>query len=234
MSSAQDLEESLANYEQLKDKMQTLKLRLAEYLQKVQADLLVKKREYETSMLHLQEKERDLNAKLRTYEGLHNELLEELNKLLSDRDASSSRVQQLRIEEEKLVREKAEHEHKIKVINDELEESMKAISARETFITKQSDLIEDKAFQLEQLLGLRMENAGTENHILFVFKNVDSRDYSREVSFVFDPEKYAIIETDPVLDPDTVKKVMDAFMDHQEIGYLWRDMRKELKRRVRV
>ncbi|KAG7878971.1 hypothetical protein KL905_003634 [Ogataea polymorpha] len=233
MSTAEELEQSLQGYEQLKEKMQMLKTRLSEYLESVQADLLAKKRNYETSMIHLQEKERDLNTKLRTYESLHNELLEELNRLISDRDASMSRVQQLKIEEEKLLREKKEHENKIQVINDELEESMKAISERETFITKQSDLIEDKAFQLEQLLGLRMENAGVDNHILFVFRNVDSRDYSREVSFVFDPENYSIVETDPVLDPDTVKNVMDNFLRHQEIGYLWRDMRREFKRKVR-
>ncbi|KAG7764570.1 hypothetical protein KL946_003250 [Ogataea haglerorum] len=233
MSTAGELEQSLQSYEQLKEKMQMLKTRLSEYLEFVQADLLAKKRNYETSMIHLQEKERDLNTKLRTYEGLHNELLEELNRLISDRDASMSRVQQLKIQEEKLLREKKEHENKIQAINDELEDSMKAISERETFITKQSDLIEDKAFQLEQLLGLRMENAGRDNQILFVFRNVDSRDYSREVSFVFDPEKYSIVETDPVLDPGTVKSVMDDFLRHQEIGYLWRDMRREFKRKVR-
>ncbi|VEU22618.1 DEKNAAC103416 [Brettanomyces naardenensis] len=228
----QALEESIESFESLKPQMDALRLKVQDHLKRIQSTLITKRASYEKALSELGNHERELQAKIKTYEELERQLSEEVNKEVQDRDNSSMKVREMKLQEEELVRQTKKFKSDIKKLDIEIEQKLRKLNEEKGYIANQTSLIDDKAFQYEQLLGLRIETGGEDSLISFIFKNVDPDDFEREVYFVLDPSEYKTVETSPPLDQEVVGKIMDDFSKHKEIGYLWRDMRRELRRKL--
>ena len=78
-----------------------------------------------------------------------------------------------------------------------------------------------------QHLGMRVEGAGVDDRLKFVFWNLDEREWKREAWFVLDCEsrEYKIRQFRPKLDGDRVNGLVDGFNEGRELGPLLKGMR---------
>ena len=86
----------------------------------------------------------------------------------------------------------------------------------------------------ESSLCLRIEGLGVEDRLKFVFSHVDERDWEKECWFVLSMEKreYAILETQPSLEGDSVQEVLDRLNDTRELAGFLKTMRALLSEAV--
>ncbi|ODV87749.1 hypothetical protein CANARDRAFT_20479 [[Candida] arabinofermentans NRRL YB-2248] len=241
MSSQQALEESLEKFEDLKPQLETLKSKLDQYLSTVEQNLINKKSKFEKELLDIYHQEKDLNNQLIQQKQIQEQLSVELNKDSENFNSSSLKLKELNLKQDEFLKEKSKIEFEIDKINKKIQSDMNSINSEKNFINNQSQLINEKTYQFENLLGLSISsvdlNGGEDddeyyNGISFTFKNIDPDDFNKTVSFIFDPTNYKIISSNPKLDDDIINRIIDNFKNHKEIGYLWKDMRYELKNKL--
>ncbi|QPG73742.1 hypothetical protein FOA43_001055 [Brettanomyces nanus] len=222
------LEESIEEFEKLKPQMDSLRVKVQEHLKNIQSTLISKRATYEKALAELNNEERELDKKIRDFEKLEQQLRQEISKEIQDRDNSSMKVKEMKVQEEQLIEQTSKFQLDIDKVDEEIEKRLKEVTEERNTLTNQRTIIDDRTFQYEELLGMRIETGGENNQISFIFNNVDPDDFEREVYFVLDPNQYRIVETSPKLDEAAVTRIMDEFRSHKGISYLWRDMRKEL------
>ncbi len=79
----------------------------------------------------------------------------------------------------------------------------------------------------ETNLGLRIEGAGHEDRLQFVFTNLDERDWEREAWFELNTEKrdYAVASCRPKLDEGEVESIVERLNESRDLGAFMKAMR---------
>jgi kinetochore protein Spc25 len=76
-------------------------------------------------------------------------------------------------------------------------------------------------------LGLRIEGAGRNDRLKFVFTHIDEKDWTREAWFELNTERrdYDILEHRPKLEPERVEKVVEKLNEARDLVVLLKGMR---------
>jgi kinetochore protein Spc25 len=76
-------------------------------------------------------------------------------------------------------------------------------------------------------LGLRIEGAGRDDRLKFVFTHVDERDWEREAWFELSTaaRDYEVLNTSPKLEREAVERVVERVNETRELGGLLKGMR---------
>ena len=76
-------------------------------------------------------------------------------------------------------------------------------------------------------LGLRIEGAGKNDRLKFVFTHIDERDWSREAWFELNTERrdYEILACRPKLEQERVERVVERLNETRELAVLLKGMR---------
>lgn len=76
-------------------------------------------------------------------------------------------------------------------------------------------------------LGLRIEGAGMNDHLKFVFTHIDDRDWTREAWFELDATKreYDIPYCKPKLEKEQVERVLEKINESRDLRVLLKGMR---------
>jgi kinetochore protein Spc25 len=76
-------------------------------------------------------------------------------------------------------------------------------------------------------LGLRLEGAGRNDRLKFVFTNIDERDWMREAWFELNTERrdYEVLAHRPKLEPELVEKVVEKLNEQRDLRVLLKGMR---------
>ena len=256
LASENQVRANMAALDALKPQMEDLKRLVSNYISTVQDALLKRRTTYQMRLSQLKSVEVKLKSDIEMNKRLREQLLEELSSEMRNKDQSSVKVEEMKIQQENLERQKKDFSRQLEEIESQISEKMRAISEQREVMKNQTFLVNDKLFQFEQLLGMRIEqsrhniqnpaiaeNAKDDDDdddddddvidaVTFTFKNVDPNDFSNEVSFIFDPEKVEILSSDPVLPRETYSEAIRIFTTSKEIGYLWKFMRSALRSKL--
>jgi len=76
-------------------------------------------------------------------------------------------------------------------------------------------------------LGLRIEGAGKNDRLKFVFTHIDERDWNREAWFELNTERrdYEVLTCRPKLEQERVEKVVERVNETRELVVLLKGMR---------
>ncbi|KAI9676746.1 MAG: kinetochore-associated Ndc80 complex subunit spc25 [Trizodia sp. TS-e1964] len=79
----------------------------------------------------------------------------------------------------------------------------------------------------QDYLCLRIEGAGMEDHLKFIYTHIDDRDWEREAWFELGMGKrdYEVLHCKPKLRSDAVEKVLDKLNESRDVGYFLKGMR---------
>jgi len=79
----------------------------------------------------------------------------------------------------------------------------------------------------ETNLGLRIEGAGQNDRLQFVFMNLDERDWEKEAWFELDTAKrdYSVVSCRPKLDEGEVEACLERLNESRDLGTFMRAMR---------
>lgn len=221
---------------ELKPQMQELKQTVGSYISTVQDAILKRRTDYQSKLTQLRSSENQLKTEIEMNKKLREQLLEELSNEMRNRDQSSVKLDEMKIQQESLEKEKANFTKQLDEIEVQISDKLRQINEQRDIMKNQTTLVNDKLYQFEQLLGLRIEHSskleedeeGEEEEtdmITFIFKNIDPKDFSHEASFILDPVKVHIVHSDPPLPEDVLKQATDMFLETKEISYLWKFMR---------
>lgn len=188
-----------------------------------------KRANYENEKSRLAEQENRLNAQIAAGKQEESQLEAQMAKQVQDRDGSIMRVREMKLQEQELDSQIAKYKQEIGTLERSIEAKLKQLNDEKTFLLNQNSIIDDRAYEYEQLLGLRIETGSKGHELSFVFRNVDPDNFQREVYFVLDPDTYQVVKTSPQLPEEVVDAIVNKFTKRKEIGVLWREMRKELR-----
>ncbi|GMM44064.1 hypothetical protein DAPK24_006390 [Pichia kluyveri] len=243
---------NIQSLKSLKPEMDNLKNSINEYIANVQNTILKNRASYQVKLSQLKSTEMQLKAEIESNKLLREQLYEELSNEMRNKDQSSIKVEEMKIQEENLEKEKLQLTKDLENIEIEIVNKTREINEQKDSLKNQTNLVNDKLYQFEQLLGLRIEPySKTENEIenedntnqndtdeigvekiKFIFKNVDPSDFAREVWFVFDPESVSIVSTYPEIPTETCDEIIKNFIHTKEIGLLWKQMRYSLQKKL--
>ena len=87
----------------------------------------------------------------------------------------------------------------------------------------------------ETYLGLRIEGAGRQDRLKFVFTNVDEREWDREAWFELDTERreYRVVGCRPKAEEGEVEGVVDRLNESRNLGAFLREMREVFGRTMK-
>ena len=226
----------------LKPQMQDLKQVINSYISFVQDAILKRRTDYQSKLSQLKSHEVQLKAEIEMNKKLREQLLEELSSEMRNRDQSSVKLEEMKIQEENIQRQKTEFSKQLEEIESQISSKIRQINEQRDIMKNQTTLVNDKLYQFEQLLGLRIEHSNMADYslaegdpeneidtIIFIFKNIDPKDFSREASFTFDPVNVAILISDPPLPEAVFSEAIKLFLDTKEIAYLWKFLRSALQ-----
>lgn len=226
----------------LKAQMDELRNYIHSYIKNVQDLIIKKKTKYEVKLSEFQNVENQLNNEIDKFKNLRENLLKELSVDILSKDESVVKFNEMKIKQDELNNQKQEFVQKLNDLEEELNSKLLEINKQKDIIKNQTDFVNDKLFQFEQLLGLRIENFSPSNldnsgssdieMIKFVFKNIDPNDFNAEVYFTFDPVKLSIYDSFPELDPSFNDTAVQAFVKSKDITVLWKLMRSELRKAI--
>lgn len=79
----------------------------------------------------------------------------------------------------------------------------------------------------QDYLCLRIEGAGMENHLKFVFTHVDERNWEKETWFELGMERrdYEVLHCHPKLEGDVVRRVLDKLNESRDLCPFLKEMR---------
>ncbi|TID30092.1 hypothetical protein CANINC_001316 [Pichia inconspicua] len=217
-----------------------------DYLSTVRNAILKRRTEHQIKLSQLRSHDQKLKAEIERNKSARQKLLEELAKEMKRRNESSTQVEEMRIQQESLQKETEEFTKKIQDLESQIGLKLRQITEQRDLLRNQTGLVNDKLFQFEHLLGLRIENTGYDtilpidenlvtektDLIKFVFKNVDPEDFTREVSFTLDPVSLKILRSHPELPISVYNEAVQIFVDTKEIVYLWKYMRASLQKEI--
>ncbi len=116
----------------------------------------------------------------------------------------------------------------------QIEETQKMIKQRTDAQRKHAEQIDAQArFNLPELdfwqsyLCLRIEGAGVEDRLNFVYTHVDERDWEREAWFELGmgSREYEVLRCQPKLEPAVVQPVVERLNESRNIGVFLKEMR---------
>lgn len=241
LDAEKQLRESLKSVESLKPNMAHLKSVLGEYVLQLQQSIIRNKTQYEQKLSQLKDSEARLKHEIVSNQQMRETLLEELSHELRNKEQSAVKVNEMKIQQDTLIKQRDDMSAQLQQVEVEIAAKIKEINQQRELMKNQSTLINDKLFQFEQLLGLRIEsyplteetdNPQSFEAIKFVFNNIDPSDFNRQVFFVYDPEQVSIILCEPSLDPEITDHAMSIFTKTKEIGVLWKYMRTQLRNKL--
>ena len=140
-------------------------------------------------------------------------------------------VDQLKAQEE----ERRKTLHKLEA---ELEEKTKEYAVKKEAAEKQEEFLKSQGQQdveelriWEERSGMRIEGAGSEDKLKFIFKNIDEKDFNREFWFELCVNKkdYEVLACQPKLDNEEVEPLLNKLNETRELGPFLRDMRNKFK-----
>lgn len=235
----------------LKPQMEELKREVSKYVSSIQEAILKRRTTYQMKLSQLKSVEVKLKSDIEMNKRLREQLLEELSSEMRNKDQSSVKVEEMKIQQENLERQKKEFGIQLEQIENQITEKIRTINEQRDIMKNQTFLVNEKLFQFEQLLGMKIEQSRVNVHttgnvddgvdededddddaidaVTFIFKNVDPSNFSNEVSFVFDPEMVSIVSSTPKLSQDIYEEAIRIFSSSREIGYLWKFMRSALR-----
>lgn len=231
----------------LRPQMQELENTVSDYITTVQNAILKRRSEYQTKLAELKSMERRLYKEIESNKASREELLEKLSKDMQNRDQSSLKYEEMKIQKENLEKEKESFTNQLDEIEKQISNKLREINVQRDSIKNQTTLVNDKLYQFEQLLGLRIESSAFQSSrdddeygdntnstsqsetIKFVFKNVDPNDFKRTVSFTFDSVTASITASDPELPSEILSQGAEILLESKEIVYMWKFMRSALQ-----
>lgn len=226
----------------LQPQMQDLKQAVSSYILYVQDAILKRRTEYQSKLSQLKSQETQLKSEIEMNKKLREQLLEELSTEMRNKDQSSIKLEEMKIQEESIQKQKDVFSKQLEEIESQIGSKIRQINEQRELMKNQTTLVNDKLYQFEQLLGLRIEHSnitddsaidGTLDNeidtIIFIFNNIDPKDFSREASFVFDPVNVTILSSNPQLPAKVYSEAINLFLDTKEIAYLWKYLRSALQ-----
>lgn len=244
-AAAMQVQENIEVLKALAPKMIELQRVANTYLSTVRNSILKRRTEYQVKLSQLKLSEQNLKVEIERNKTARQELLEELAKEMRRRNESSTQVEEMKVQQEAIEKETAEFSEKLEELESQITVKLRQINEQRELLRNQTALVNDRLFQFEQLLGLRIENTGGESMnistfeheneeekmelIKFSFKNVDPEDFTREVSFSFDPCSVSVVSSEPELPKSIYDEATKIFVDSKEIMYLWKFMRASLQ-----
>ncbi|GMF39049.1 hypothetical protein B5S28_g1430 [[Candida] boidinii] len=231
MDDGTGLSASLEQFEKLKNEMTSFQQIFNSHLTALQNELTSRKIQFDKTLSELKDHERDLKTTIRKNQELEKRLISLKNDEIDKYDESKVKIEELRNQQDDLLKQKIKFESQINQIENQITKSNKELQERKNFIQDQSSINDMNIYLYEKNLGLKILSIDNEA-IRFVFNNIDPDDYLREVWFELDAANWNIISTKPALDPEITKKILNDYFKHKEIGYFWRNMRSELKKKL--
>lgn len=228
----QALESTIARFEQLQPGMDSMRQAVADHVKEIQKLVIRKRAGFEKELSELNSQESELKMKIEELEDLQKQMSGQMSKEIQERDSTSIKVKEMRIQQEHVEEQIEKFKKDIEGLDEQIGKKMRQLNDEKNMTANEKSTIEDRTFQYERLLGMRIETGGKDNLLSFIFCNVDPDDFEREVYFVLDPATYSIVQTSPELEENRIKEIMDEFSKSKEIMYLWRDMRKALKEKL--
>ena len=119
-------------------------------------------------------------------------------------------------------------------LNAQLEDAHKDLSAKKeayhkhiSYLDKQARYNEPELHSWEENLGLKIEGAGKEDRLKFVFTLLDEKDWHREFWFEvsLDKRNYEIFACWPNVERDAVNNLLDKLNESRELGPFLKGMR---------
>ncbi|GMG40149.1 unnamed protein product [Ambrosiozyma monospora] len=227
-----DLAEAMAKFDALKEQLEALKLKLHSYISKVQKYIVSSKSNSNARLSQISDEMKELQMAINKLKDTKDKLSTEINNEVTKRDTASLKAKEFALQIEDLVKKIDIMQADRKDLEEEIDRYMNEIKKKKEFISNHSNVIDDLILNNEQVLGLRIETGGADDLLSFVFWNVDPDDFNREVYFVMNPQTYQIVETNPTLEKREIDSIVDSFKKHKEVGYLWKDMRSALKKKL--
>lgn len=136
-----------------------------------------------------------------------------------------------------ITRLKSQHEERLVTrdkLNAHLEDAQKDLSAKKeayqkqtSYLDKQARYNEPELHSWEENLGLRIEGAGREDRLKFVFNLLDEKDWHREFWFEvsLDKRDYEVLACWPNLERDAVNRLLENLNESRELGPFLKGMR---------
>jgi chromosome segregation ATPase len=230
----------------LQPQMQDLKNVVTDYISTVQNAILKRRTDYQIKLSQLKTIEAQLSSKIEMNKKSRELLLEELSHEMRNRDQSSIKLEEMKIQQENLEKEKQNFIKQLDEIELQISNKIKQINEQRDVMKNQTTLVNDKLFQFEQLLGLRIKGLAFESiddlddeqndenseTIKFIFNNVDPNNFARSVFFTFDPVSTSIISSEPELSKEIYDQAIKIFIESKEIVFLWKFMRSSLQAKL--
>lgn len=119
-------------------------------------------------------------------------------------------------------------------LNAQLEDAQKEFSAKKeahqkhvSYLDKQARYNEPELHLWEENLGLRIEGAGKEDRLKFVFTLIDEKDWHREFWFEVSLNKrdYEVLACWPSLEKDAINGLLDTLNESRDLGPFLKGMR---------
>lgn len=236
----------------LQPQIQDLQNIVSDYITTVQNAILKRREDYQTKLSQLKSMRNQLDLEIESNKICREKILEKLSKEMQSRDQSSLKYEEMKIRKESLEKEKESFTNQLDEIETQISSKIREINEQRDSVKNQTTLVNDKLYQFEQLLGLRIENpafhssrdSGDDDNdddddsssnsetIRFIFKNVDPNDFKRTVSFTFDPLTTSITASNPELPPEIMSQGAKILIESKEIVYMWKFMRSALQAKL--
>ncbi|KAI9713901.1 MAG: kinetochore-associated Ndc80 complex subunit spc25 [Bogoriella megaspora] len=214
-------------FDDLRDRMARFTVRFDEFIEKGRKRVLEERNQFRVNLAELHDdqrmRKRDIeivDLKLQTHsQSLSKEAQETtemesaIAELSSQRDEKTSQRDYLR---------------------EQVAETQKAIAARREAQQKHARYLDSQArFNVPELdfwqdyLCLRIEGAGIEDRLKFVYTHVDERDWEREAWFEIDmgSREYQVLHYKPKVEREAVDEVLEKLNESRDIGAFLKGMR---------
>lgn len=103
----------------------------------------------------------------------------------------------------------------------------KAQVAHKRYLDSQTRFNEPELDFWEGYMGLRIEGAGRDDRLKFVYTMISDKDWEQEAWFELDMSErdYKVTEWRPKVEKEEVERVLDRFNEHRQLGEFLKGMR---------
>ncbi|PNS19748.1 Kinetochore protein spc25 [Sphaceloma murrayae] len=214
------------NFADLRERMALFTAKFDDFIERGRKRVLEERNAFRLNVAELQESQRAHKrslATLSTSAEAHNDTLE---KEAEERAELQGSIAELAREKEDALVQREELLGQIGELQDAIKQRREAMSLSKRHLEAQGRLNGPELRFWEHALGLRIEGAGVDERVRFLFSCVDERDLTREIGFVLDMggREWRVDEA-ANLEEGEVEGVVERLNDSGDLRLFLKDMR---------
>ncbi|KAF9878485.1 kinetochore protein spc25 [Colletotrichum karsti] len=214
-------------FEELRDRMTKFSSRFDNFIESGRKRVLEERNQFRMDIAELQESQR---MKKKDIEILHHKTSTHQHTIQKEKAETremQSAIAQLSEERDKHMATRDALKKQIEETQKEIDTRLAAQRAHAKQLEAQSRFNVPELEFWQQNLGLRIEGAGQDDRLKFVYSYIDSEDWDREAWFELSTSSrdYDIRHCRPKLERERVEKVLDQLNETRELGVLLKGMR---------